>query len=122
MKPMEALEIEKLMKKSEEELLAEWFDVEMRQQLGGSADDVVGKPGDLSRLFKKWSSDNLRDMVCNDWGYCQKHKQYGKTIELVSQLGEFIYNSMKLPVPIPFSLAVLVVMHGFDQFCDCKED
>jgi hypothetical protein len=121
MKHMETREIEKIMKKPEQELLAEWFDVEMRLELGSSAEDVVSKPGELRKLFKKWSGENLRDVICSDWDYCQKRKQFGKTVELVSQLGEFIYNSMKLPIPIPFSLAALVVMHGFDQFCDCGE-
>ncbi|HJW30096.1 MAG TPA: hypothetical protein VJ508_12730, partial [Saprospiraceae bacterium] len=58
----------------------------------------------------------------NDWGYCQKRKTYGKTVQLVAQLGEFINSNLQMPMPIPFSLAVLIVMHGFDQFCHCEED
>lgn len=118
---METQDIEKLLKKSEDELLLDWFSAEMLAEVGGDFQDLASSPADMKKLFKKWSGDHLAEIVCIEWAYCQKRKTYGKTIELVTQLGEFIYSSIKTPFPVPFSLAVLIVMHGFDQFCDCME-
>jgi hypothetical protein len=118
---MERSEVKKLLGKSENDLLLEWFDAEMRDKVGGSAEDIAGITTNLSKLFSKWSITNLRDLVCSEWDYCDKRKKLGKSIELVAQLGEFIYSSLKMPGNVPFSLAVLIVMHGFDEFCGCQE-
>jgi hypothetical protein len=118
---METQEIRELLKKSEDDLLSEWFNSELEAEVGGNLPDLAGKTPDLKKLFRKWSKDNLAELICVQWDYCQKRKSYGRTIELVTQLGQFIYTNMKMQLPIPFSLAVLLVMHGFDQFCDCGE-
>lgn len=107
--------------RSEEELLREWYDIEVRQAVGGSAEDLVGTTGDLKKLFASWSKANLHQVLCHDWNYCAKRKKFGKSVELAAQLGEYIYSTLKLPVPLPFSLSVLIVMHGFDSLCECGE-
>ena len=119
---MDSQELEKLLGKSQDDLLADWYNAELAREVGGESPDLVAGRADLRKLFQNWSRDNLAVLLCETWGYCEKRKAYGKTMELVAQVGEFLYSTLKMPLPLPFSLAVLIVMHGFDRFCDCPGD
>src|SRR4051812_38174240 len=72
---MELEQVESLMGKPEQELLLQWYDEELKQTVGSSADDLVGVVGDVRRAFLNWCQQiGLNDLLCIQWGYRAKKK------------------------------------------------
>ncbi len=111
--------IEEKMKLSEQELLLEWYDEEMKKTVGGSVYNLVGVSDDLKTKFLNWSKGvSLYQKICVDWKYCEKKDNSKSLPEIIGGLADFI--SSALGVPTPYTISILIVKFGFDKICNCE--
>lgn len=113
---MELTQIEALMQKPQPELLLDWYDEELKQAVGGSADDLVGVVGDLRQSFINWCRQTgLNDLLCNQWGYREKRKILIPA-HLALSLCEYLAGLQGYHVPA--TTAVIIVLWAGDELCD----
>jgi len=113
---MELEQIEGLMQKSDQELLLQWYDEELKETVGGSAEDLVGVMGDLRQSFLNWSQQvGLSDLLCKRWGYREK-KKILVPAHLALSLCEYLVGIQGYHVPA--TTAVIIVLWAGDELCD----
>jgi hypothetical protein len=115
---MELKQIEGLMSRPEHDLLFEWYDEELKQSVGGSAEDLVGVMADARVAFLNWCQRiGLNDLLCNQWNYHAKKKVL-LPAHLALALGEFLVGAKGYHVPVPATTAVIIVLWAGDELCD----
>jgi hypothetical protein len=115
---MELTQVEGLMAKSEHELLFDWYDQELKQSVGGSAEDLVGVMGDMRTAFLNWCQQKgFSDLLCRQWNYHAKKKVLVPA-HLALALGEFLMGMQGLHIPVPATTAVIIVLWAGDELCD----
>lgn len=116
---MELEHIEGLMEKSEQELLFQWYDEELKRTVGGSADDLVSTLGDLREAFLNWSAKvDLHDLICRQWDYQSKKQEFTTAVQFASALCDFLV-ALK-GYPSPATVAVIIVQWAGDKLCDVR--
>ncbi len=110
-------QIESLIKTPEQELLSQWYDEELKRTVGGSAKDLVSTIGDLREAFLNWAAQiDLRDLICRQWDYQSKKKQFTTTVQLASALCDFLVALTGYPSPA--TVSVIIVQWAGDKLCD----
>jgi hypothetical protein len=113
---MELEQIEGLMQKSDQELLLQWYDEELKETVGGSVEDLVGVMGNLRQSFLNWCQEvGLSDLLCERWGYREK-KKILVPAHLALSLCEYLVGMQGYHVPA--TTAVIIVLWAGDELCD----
>lgn len=76
----------------------------------------------VKQSFERWVSkrkNELYNLICVEWNYPNKRKEYSDNIKLAVALGDFLISST-LKIPSPIASAVLLVQSGLDKFCESE--
>lgn len=114
-------EIRRRSDNTEEELLREWYERQMQQELGRSLSDLRSAgPSDLKASFSAWfDHQGLSAAICESWDYCRKRKQYQDPSLLAAALADMLLALGGIAAPI--NVALLMVKYSFDKMCKCDQ-
>jgi hypothetical protein len=112
--------VRQAMARSEEELLRDWYDHQMRERYGSPAADLLGAEGDLRRSFMEWlRQKDVRRVICEEWGYCARRSRYEDVLLLAAALADVLAGYAHLAPASTF--AALFVKYVGDRFCHCEQ-
>jgi hypothetical protein len=81
-------------------LLLRWYDTELHRTTGIGYDESQGLLDDFARTFADWCGyHHLKQKICQDWGYCEKLKVYGRSLDLALALASFIAGERQCGLP-----------------------
>ncbi len=113
-------EIKKLLNKSEQKILLQWYDEELKKEVGGSVDDLVGTVDNLREAFMNWAEQvNLHSLLCSQWSFQAMKEKYKTRIHLTIAISELIATSQGYHAPL--TLAVIIVQWAGDKLCDGQQ-
>ncbi|MFZ3169744.1 MAG: hypothetical protein WA130_19185 [Candidatus Methanoperedens sp.] len=73
----------------------------------------------IMQSFNHWfikRKNVLYNLICVEWDYPNRKKEYSDSVTLAVALSDFIISST-IKVPSPIALAVLLVQNGLDKLC-----
>ncbi len=102
-------------------LYGDWYDSYYSSELFPGR-PVAIKPSieNMKQTFEGWFNKRkkeLYNLICVEWDYPNKQKEYSDDVRLAVALSDFIISST-FKAPSPIALAVLLVQKGVDEFCD----
>jgi hypothetical protein len=114
-------DVKPYLNKDEKALLDLWYEGLLTSRVGIRPDEATGAVSDLRAMFGRWcDTSGVRRAVCEDWNYCQKHKEWGQKAVGIAGLADFIVTTCGLPSNGAIAVAVFLADHAADAICDCS--
>ncbi len=107
--------------RSEEDLLREWYEVQMRQAVGRSPADLRSLASqDVKASFLAWlDRQGFSDLICREWNYCAKRRDYQDPTFMAAAIADLLLAFGGIAAPI--NVAVLCVKFYCDRLCKCDQ-
>jgi hypothetical protein len=64
--------------------------------------------------------EQLKDLLCDDWKYCEKRKEYKDDWRFVATAAAIAVRTLSLEVGLVTGALLVAVVKGPDFFCDCS--
>ena len=119
-------EVRKLMDMDEDELYAilgaQAFAFERPTELQFMDFSSITKRIELGKALYGEYKQRMREIICDEWGYCEKKKRYSDDITLMIELIPVIgakFEFTGISIGMAAVLSVIVFKHRLDKFCKC---
>jgi hypothetical protein len=120
-------EVRKLMDMDEDELYAilgaQAFALERPTELQFMDFSSITKRIELGKALYGEYKQRMGEIICDEWGYCEKKKKYSGDITLMIELIPVVgagFGFTGISIGVAAVLSVLVFKHRLDKFCGCK--
>lgn len=104
-------------------LYNDWYESYYSSELfPGQPVAIMPSTDHIKQSFERWLSkrkNELYNLICVEWNYYDKQKEYSDNIMLAVALADFLISST-LKIPSPIALTVLLVQSGLDKFCESE--